>query len=790
MNTRRPAFTLFEVAISLAILAVGVTVMMALIPLGLRTQEVSRSRILAGINAVNMIESFNNMSFFERNLRLETSRGDDPWHSAAGRRSMNPDLEDKISTIYGGFAPVPLSIARRLDAPGDEIQAILDQGGQIYYATPGMPGGFSLNVIATNMLNPPNESGKLVFGIVGYAQQNAVPVFPAKTWPYYSEAFGPPDVTAMNHGDVLLDDQWFVQAMLFTTSAVYTASTNSEVGAVAPGLAGYMAYSYPTGKGTDTADAKPPATPEMAKRFFATAWWYAHRVMVRTGGESSPLYRALMAEIPVYRPGDPDLNPEFRALIDNLLTDGGNPDTAERQRRSAAYVAALRAVAFAANCVARHYTSAELAATDTKLIGPYPLPAHPGAYVPSFEIDVDAMADWPATIPPFQRDPEIIWSVPLSGAGAFQVPRFDWAAGNPLLTPPAYVTEERIRNWTETMMHALMRHSANYPYEWTLNRPANRAIMMDMPLIQHDLFPTGTYALATAPDGSYHLDGTIDPLTGGSRAYTTPSGPFPWFQGTIANSGVQARQWRWITPQPVRRIGRNAAGMAIPDSGAGSPWGDRAHFNVTAPFHPVQRCRQIVVWAVDWRAYQDFETAPSAPVDASKYPIDHMAASNPGNGLRPRYQNSPWVGFNANFRLSFVDAMNSFGGRGGDLERPSFRNPEKNLLYTTDTSGLATGRPMIDAIHDTDKIGQFSGYSFNDATFGVNVDRDFSGVDNNTKDLGSAGEGPAIFSGMYGADRNNNKVLDRGSLERSVRLRATRIAAFNYYDPRLHQAIR
>src|SRR5260221_2019677 len=51
----------------------------------------------------------------------------------------------------------------------------------------------------------------------------------------------------------------------------------------------------------------------------------------------------------------------------------------------------------------------------------------------------------------------------------------------------------------------------------------------------------------------------------------------------------------------------------------GNVWGDPAHATLTAPFAPAERCRQIVFWAVDWQSYEDFETAPSAPVDASKY---------------------------------------------------------------------------------------------------------------------------------------------------------------------------
>ena len=36
---------------------------------------------------------------------------------------------------------------------------------------------------------------------------------------------------------------------------------------------------------------------------------------------------------------------------------------------------------------------------------------------------------------------------------------------------------------------------------------------------------------------------------------------------------------------------------------------DASNFNLAAPFAAAERCRQVVVWAVDWRSYEDFEEA-------------------------------------------------------------------------------------------------------------------------------------------------------------------------------------
>ena len=57
-------------------------------------------------------------------------------------------------------------------------------------------------------------------------------------------------------------------------------------------------------------------------------------------------------------------------------------------------------------------------------------------------------------------------------------------------------------------------------------------------------------------------------------------------------------------------------------------------------------------------------------------------------------------------------------------------------------------------------------------------------------DRGTGQEERKRFSGMYGADRNFNRQLDRGQVPRSVRLHATTVARFNYYDPRLPMTIR
>jgi hypothetical protein len=61
---------------------------------------------------------------------------------------------------------------------------------------------------------------------------------------------------------------------------------------------------------------------------------------------------------------------------------------------------------------------------------------------------------------------------------------------------------------------------------------------------------------------------------------------------------------------------------------------------------------------------------------------------------------------------------------------------------------------------------------------------------NSAPDQGSGTTQESVFSGLYGADRNYNQVLDRGPVPRSVRLRAQLVARFNFYDPRVQAILR
>ena len=107
--------------------------------------------------------------------------------------------------------------------------------------------------------------------------------------------------------------------------------------------------------------------------------------------------------------------------------------------------------------------------------------------------------------------------------------------------------------------------------------------------------------------------------------------------------------------------------------------------------------------------------------------------------------------------------MRDFNGRMSDVDFVDphlfcFRNPEKNMLWVNDTprnSPTGTDVTSNQLLHNDDL------------------------------DQGPALEKRQVFSGIWGADRNYNKKVDRGPLPKSVRLRAMQVARFNFYDPRI-----
>ncbi len=627
--TRSPlacGFTLFEVALSLGLLAFGVVSVIMLFPMGIRSQQLARFQLYAGAKAEELVECFN--ATHNANPAIDTE-APNAWDVPVSYRSQEWDLESRVASHRFGVLPLPLDIARRLDSDGDEMQKILAEGGYLYYSQPMATSNLEEQALATA---PPNEAQKLVFAVTGYAQANAVHILAQKNWPYENPYPSPP-----LHGPH--KDEWskggavmatFNEAPSFPIICPEASLPGGDP-QVKPVFDAYLAYTQAPGA-TDEAHAI---------LYLQAALVYA----VQKLGSSD--FDAL------FKPTS-TLTAEFATPSTVFLhyTPGPLADTSVLWKQ----VQSLRFVSHAATCVTRWKTSAELGASGT---GGLPIPA---------------------------------------------------SGGFPGLT----LTQDLIAYYHERCLRTIMTYAASCPYDWACPRPLQRSIMMDYPLLEWDLF--------------------------------TPPASGKIFAGGQGMGSVDAAQWKPIAAQLVKNPG---CSYQFPDSSppvgvaSGSPfWGELDHFTLTRRFDADERCRQLVFWAVDWQSYEDFESAPSAPVDASKYPF-----------------RSPVGTEDANARMDKVDFR--------DEQLYAYRNPEKVLLFAEASAQDTVGADV-------------SGKMLLNNTFNSNGYRD----------KGSSLQARKVFSGTFGADRNFNKRFDRGTVPRSVRMRATSVGRFNYYDPRLPCIVR
>ena len=279
------------------------------------------------------------------------------------------------------------------------------------------------------------------------------------------------------------------------------------------------------------------------------------------------------------------------------------------------------------------------------------------------------------------------------------------------------VTPGLLRYYHERSLAMIMRYASSFPYDWGAPRPAQRSIMMDHPLLEWDIFsqPRSGKVAGAVPAAMWK------PI---SAQPISNLGPAASYSGSYDATGKYNRE---ISPFPNWDIAR-----------PNQFWGNPAHFTLTKPFKPAERCRQIVFWAVDWQSYEDAETQPSAPLDASRAPLMGPRDSVPALTFANRSLARPWQA-KENYHLL---------------------NPEFHLNFASDVSALKTG-------------ANIANLTMTNPAF-VNGEQ-----------VGGQLKNTAFLNGMYGADRNYNGRLDRGTITRSVRLRAQFIARFNIYDPRL-----
>ncbi len=209
-------FTLFEVMISLLILTVAILSTLALLPVGLKALQLSRSQMFAAATAINLGNSFHNAvpklglgqispTYVIRagapasTVAPPSTVPDCGW-AAQMRNSMlqsSPyqyNAEQDLGGWFKGVLPVPIQIARRLDSTSDEIQNLLDQGGMLWYPDPnfmtGLNSGAALDKTLQTM--PSSEIQKLVFAFASLPQQNLLTSHPVESLPWYEVYPFPP----------------------------------------------------------------------------------------------------------------------------------------------------------------------------------------------------------------------------------------------------------------------------------------------------------------------------------------------------------------------------------------------------------------------------------------------------------------------------------------------------------------------------------------------------------------------------------------------------------------------
>jgi hypothetical protein len=662
-------------------------------------------------------------------------------------RPLVPDLEARMLSSRNGVMSVPMDIVRRLESENDEIQKVIQQGGHLYYSKATGTSGFQES--AEGFRNSPKDplTQRVVFAVLGNAQNNAVSILPQKAWPYYNAYPSPPSYGMVggyaNHitknfgaGDEILRKQIYFR----DAEQPSNPPDSTDVS--------FMETNDPSNYGPGESGFSPDW------RDYAFALWEGTNGGVPLGsgetatGSLDPDIRLVFTN--GYRPYLLSRLYDYTDLADKDAFTVPQPDAPNGFYRTLPG--------------ARRYVQAALWYCQKKGIEPGYYQASPGDSSAAVTQARD-QADLFRLVPEKEKWKYVqamrflahatscLTAYPESAVGTgISIPSVDFPfarkdiaiATTPLVKAP--VSDMTMNNYTIVYYHELamrmaMLYAASQPYDWGAPRPSQRALFTDNPLLEYDLIRTA-------------------------------SNP-PSFQISGAAAGVKGSQWRPIPARPIANIGRSASfpNTAIPSS----TWGNPTNFTLTKRFEPAERCRELVFWSVDWLSYVDAETAPGI-LDASRIP------------------------FGAPINVPAISSFNSTGSRRLDYWYSrsqfvsGFLNPEMDRAFNGDVSGFPTGFnwPIR---NNADWTGEWNGQ--NDALNKNGVIDEYGGVRMGVNI--NAGEivwgkpylqsGSVLYS-QYGADRNGNRTLDRGPVQQSTRLRAALLARYNFYDPRLTLRLR
>lgn len=186
----------------------------------------------------------------------------------------------------------------------------------------------------------------------------------------------------------------------------------------------------------------------------------------------------------------------------------------------------------------------------------------------------------------------------------------------------------------ENCMRWIMAYASENPNDLCCPRPANRQSFMDRPLWCADLFPGGSANRGgsaapyfTMDENYYRLmsdrESRLASIFIGKVPIIVPNSPTPPLAPSW-DAFHRAVDPKWSRTGISSQLGAVGSFHRSTESGhdAGKPWllnaadtANGVHFN--RPFAASERCRELVFWSVDWMNYEDAESAPSAPFDAS-----------------------------------------------------------------------------------------------------------------------------------------------------------------------------
>jgi prepilin-type N-terminal cleavage/methylation domain-containing protein len=176
------------------------------------------------------------------------------------------------------------------------------------------------------------------------------------------------------------------------------------------------------------------------------------------------------------------------------------------------------------------------------------------------------------------------------------------------------------------------------------------------------------------------------------------------------------------------------------------------------PFTVQDRTRQLVVWMADWMAYEDAETLPSAPPDASEVAISPLLDWGQNNTPRK---------YGIVTRHGAPEAAYTWANPLRDMTMSRLKDgylaPDELGKPGSASYAIRDSRLFLDA-------ATLPGYTPATAGWTPRSWRyDYAN--------------PYIQLGFWGADRNRNGVCDRGSVSPAVDMRSIEVGRFVFYDP-------